>query len=409
MKQKKNLYFGLALFFLCFLISFPFLNFTKEKGFLHVDLQKNNQGHLIYFEPEDNHRPINQVHSSILASNDVLYASNEEIDDEIKVIPGGQSVGIDLQTKGVLVVGHHQITNSREQSTDVESGEIKVGDTILQMNGQKIENVQEVRKIINEYGKKEKSLMIKVKRGDNTFNTSISPVYDEKEKDYRIGLYIRDSASGIGTMTFFEPKSQKYGALGHVISDMDTKKMIEINNGTIMRSNVNSIEKGINGSPGEKNASFTVKDHKIGTVTKNSPFGIFGELDTSIKNNLYDQPMPIALSHEIKKGPAKILTVIKDEKVEEFDIEIIDNTPHKFPATKGLVVKVTDPELLDKTGGIVQGMSGSPIIQDDKIVGAITHVFINDPTSGYGVHIEWMLEEANIQLNKQNKLSFLAS
>ena len=142
---------------------------------------------------------------------------------------------------------------------------------------------------------------------------------------------------------------------------------------------------------------------KLGTITKNSPFGIFGELNHAIENEKYKEPLPIALSHEVKEGPAKILTVVKDEKVEEFDVEIMSSVPQKFPATKGMVIKITDPELLKQTGGIVQGMSGSPIIQNGKIIGAVTHVFVNDPTSGYGVHIEWMLQDAGIDIYQKNK------
>src|SRR5699024_8671457 len=254
-------------------------------------------------------------------------------------------------------------------------------------------------------GKNKEELKLKIKRGKKTMNTTLRPVMDHKEEEYRIGLYIRDSAAGIGTMTFYEQKSKKYGALGHVISDMDTKKPIEINDGTIVESNVTSIEKGNNGNPGEKEAQFSIKENKIGNMTRNSPFGIFGELNKDLKNGHYDEPMSIGLSNEVKEGPAKILTVIDGDKIEAFDVEVVNSVPQKHPATKGMVIEVTDKKLLEKTGGIVQGMSGSPIIQDDKVIGAITHVFVNDPTSGYGVHIEWMLEEAGVEVfpEKENK------
>ena len=144
----------------------------------------------------------------------------------------------------------------------------------------------------------------------------------------------------------------------------------------------------------------------IGTVTNNSPFGIFGKLTKPLPDSPFTKPIPIALASQVKEGPAKILTVVENDKVEQFDVEIVSNVPQKFPATKGLVIRVTDPRLLKKTGGIVQGMSGSPIIQDGKLVGAVTHVFVNDPTSGYGVHIEWMLQEAGIDLyGRQKKAS----
>ncbi|WP_099158457.1 SpoIVB peptidase [Virgibacillus ndiopensis] len=328
---------------------------------------------------------------------------NVSVLEDIKVIPGGQSIGVQLHTLGVLVVGHHLVKGEEGSMSPGEKANIKVGDVILKINGKPIKEMSDVKPFVEEAGKKNKKLNVTIKRDKETFNTTLQPVMDQKGHEYRIGLYIRDSAAGIGTMTFYDPKSKKYGALGHVISDMDTQKPIQIHNGTIVRSNVTSIDKGGNGTPGEKQAEFSIGENKIGSINKNSPFGIFGKLNKPIKNNIMDKAMPIALSHQVKEGPAKILTVLDGEKVEEFDIEIVSSVPQKYPATKGMIIQVTDPELLKRTGGIVQGMSGSPIIQDGKVIGAVTHVFVNDPTSGYGVHIEWMLQEAGINIYKPNK------
>lgn len=320
--------------------------------------------------------------------------------EDLKVVPGGQSIGVQLHTLGVLVVGHHLIKDGDDTKSPGEDAKVKVGDIILKINGDPIKKMEDVKPYVEKSGKDDKPLKLTIKRGEETIKTKLQPAKDKKEDKYRIGLYIRDSAAGIGTMSFYDPKSKKYGALGHVISDMDTKKPIEIHDGTIVRSSVTSIEKGNNGTPGEKQAKFSLKDDKIGSITKNSPFGIFGELSDAINE---EKPMSVGLSHEVKEGPAKIRTVVDGKKVEEFDIEIVSSVPQKFPATKGMVIKITDPELLEKTGGIVQGMSGSPIIQDDKIVGAVTHVFVNDPTSGYGGHIEWMLQEAGIDIYKDQE------
>lgn len=331
---------------------------------------------------------------------------NVSLVEDIQIVPGGQSIGVQLHTLGVLVVGHHLVKGENGMISPGEDAQIKVGDIILQMNEQPIEKMEDVKPIVEEAGKNNDLLNLKLKRGTKTIETNIRPVLNQQEKEYQIGLYIRDSAAGIGTMSFYEPVTKRYGALGHVISDMDTNKPIEIHNGTIVRSRVTAIEKGVHGSPGEKQANFSVNRHQIGSITKNSPFGIFGQLSEPIKNNIYDEPMSIALSHEVVEGPAKILTVLEDEKVEEFDVEIVSSIPQEFPATKGMVIRVTDPVLLEKTGGIVQGMSGSPIIQNNKIIGAITHVFVNDPTSGYGVHIEWMLQETGIHIKQEeNKAS----
>ncbi|MFC3039017.1 SpoIVB peptidase [Virgibacillus xinjiangensis] len=329
---------------------------------------------------------------------------NVSVLNDVEVIPGGQSIGVQLNTLGVLVVGHHLVNSTEGTVSPGEEADIKVGDMIVEINDEPIESMENVKPLVEEAGKNEEKLEITLKRGKETVETTLEPVKDNKEDEYKIGVYIRDSAAGIGTMTFYDPKSHNYGALGHVISDMDTKKPIEINDGTIVRSSVTSIEKGNNGTPGEKQAKFSLKENQIGSITKNSPFGIFGELNDPIDNGSYEEPMPVALSHEVEEGPAKILTVLEGEEVEEFDVEVVSSVPQKFPATKGMVIQITDEELLDKTGGIVQGMSGSPIIQNGKIIGAVTHVFVNDPTSGYGVHIEWMLQEAGVELyNQQEK------
>jgi stage IV sporulation protein B len=322
----------------------------------------------------------------------------------LKVIPGGQSIGVKLNTVGVLVVGYHLVETENGKQSPGEIAGIKVGDMITSINGKKIEKMSDLSPFIEEAGKTGKPLHLQILRDQHSFTTKLIPLKDKHDHAYRIGLYVRDSAAGIGTMTFYDPVSKKYGALGHVISDMDTKKPIVVQNGQIMKSTVTSIEKGSSGNPGEKLARFSESEEVIGNITENSPFGIFGTLTKPVENEIFTEPIPIALANQVKEGPAKMLTVVEDSKVEQFDIEIVSTIPQKFPATKGLVIRVTDPRLLKKTGGIVQGMSGSPIIQDGKLVGAVTHVFVNDPTSGYGVHIEWMLNEAGIDIyDEQNK------
>lgn len=322
---------------------------------------------------------------------------------DFRVIPGGQSIGVKLNTVGVLVVGHHLINTANGKKSPGEIAGIKVGDIITEINGNKIEKMTDVAPFVQTAGQDGNALDMVISRESGKFTTKLTPLKDKGENTYKLGLYIRDSAAGIGTMTFVHPQSKKYGALGHVISDMDTKKPIVVEDGQIVRSTVTSIEKGSNGDPGEKLARFSSDREIVGNIQKNSPFGIFGELNKDLKNGIMDKPLPIALSHQVKEGPAKILTVVNDDRVEEFNIEIVSTIPQKFPATKGMVIKVTDPKLLEKTGGIVQGMSGSPIIQDGKLVGAVTHVFVNDPTSGYGVHIEWMLNEAGINIYETPK------
>lgn len=322
---------------------------------------------------------------------------------DFKVIPGGQSIGVKLNTVGVLVVGHHQVAAVEGKQSPGEEAGIKVGDIITKINGKQIEKMSDVAPFVQEAGETGKPLQIEISRESGKVTTELKPQKEKDEEKFKLGLYIRDSAAGIGTMTFYHPESKKYGALGHVISDMDTKKPIVVEDGQIVRSTVTSIEKGSNGDPGEKLARFSSDKEVIGNIQRNSPFGIFGKLNRDIENGVMDKALPIALSHQVKEGPAQILTVVDNDEVKLFDIDIVSTIPQKFPATKGMVLKVTDKELLDKTGGIVQGMSGSPIIQDGKVVGAVTHVFVNDPTSGYGVHIEWMLNEAGIDIYEKEE------
>ncbi|KMK77004.1 SpoIVB peptidase [Alkalihalobacillus pseudalcaliphilus] len=316
---------------------------------------------------------------------------------KVEVIPGGQSIGVKLNTEGVLVVGHHLISTSIGEESPGEDAGIKVGDMIVKINDEPIQHITEVANIVQKAGEGNKPLEIKIKRNNQLYDKTLTPIKAQNEHSYRLGLYIRDSAAGIGTLTFHDPVTKKYGALGHVISDVDTKKPIIVHDGQIIRSSVNSIEKGSNGDPGEKLASFKNVRDILGSIEKNSPYGIFGTLKNSdLRNNHYDEAMPIAMPFEVKDGPAKILTVVNGEEIEEFDIEVVSSIPQKEAATKGMVIRVTDPKLLNATGGIVQGMSGSPIIQNGKIIGAVTHVFVNDPKSGYGCHISWMLEEAGV-------------
>ncbi|RYM06008.1 SpoIVB peptidase [Sporolactobacillus sp. THM7-7] len=320
----------------------------------------------------------------------------------LRLIPGGQSIGVKLNTLGVLVVGYHLINGESGQVSPGENAGIRVGDVITKINGKKVKNTADVRQIIA-HSTENDALRLSILRQRAQLTKTLTPIKDKSAQHYRMGLYIRDSASGIGTMTFYDPKTSAYGALGHIISDRDTGQPIQMNDGQIVRSKVQAIDRGAEGKPGEKIAFFPDHAASIGSVEKNTPFGIYGYLhksnDGSMRNR---QAIPVAFSNEVKEGPAQILTVLNGDKVQAYQIRIINAVPQKYPATKGLIIKITDPRLLEKTGGIIQGMSGSPIIQNGKLVGAVTHVFVHDPTSGYGVHIEWMLEEAGLNNRSLN-------
>lgn len=326
---------------------------------------------------------------------------------DLKVIPGGQTIGVKMKSDGIMVVGHHliQVAENKKVSPG-EEAKIMVGDLIREIDGTYINDVSKVADIVKKAGEQKKPLALKVRRNNQELTTSITPAYDMFDKTYRLGLYIRDSAAGVGTLTFYAPDQGVYGALGHVITDMDTQTPIPVGDGHIVHSNVTSIAKSQNGEPGEKRANFFNESKVLGNIEKNTAFGIFGKMYNAPDHALAKEAIPVAFAEEVKEGPAHIYTVISGQKVEKFDIEIVHVSKQEFPATKGMVIKITDPRLLEKTGGIVQGMSGSPIIQNGKMIGAVTHVFVNDPTSGYGCFIEWMLQDAGVVIgsNEQKNL-----
>jgi len=321
---------------------------------------------------------------------------------DLKVIPGGQTIGVKIKSKGILVVGHHLVhTEDGRKTSPGEEAKLSVGDVILEMDGQKLNDVNKVADIVQKAGHAKRPIDLVVLRAGQKFNTTITPTYDPSDKAYRLGIYIRDSAAGVGTLTFYAPDQKAYGALGHVITDMDTQTPIVVGGGQIVHSNVTSIDKSENGEPGEKRAVLIDEDKVLGDIRKNTDFGIFGKMYEAPEYASMKEPIPVAFADEVKEGPAHIYTVVSGQKVEKFDVEIVHVAKQTFPATKGMIIKITDPRLVEKTGGIVQGMSGSPIIQNGKLIGAVTHVFVNDPTSGYGCFIEWMLRDADILVDSR--------
>lgn len=319
---------------------------------------------------------------------------------DLKVIPGGQTIGVKIKSDGIMIVGHHLVTVADNKKVSPgEEAKLMVGDLIQEIDGTYINDVSKVADIVKRAGEQSKSLSLKVRRNDQQLRIDITPAYDTYDKAYRLGLYIRDSAAGVGTLTFYAPDQGVYGALGHVITDMDTQTPIAVGEGQIVHSNVTSIAKSQNGEPGEKRANFFNESKVLGNIERNTSFGIFGKMYAAPEHSLVKEAIPVAFAEEVKEGPAQIYTVVSGQKVEKFDIEVIHVSKQDFPATKGMVIKITDPRLLEKTGGIVQGMSGSPIIQNGKVIGAVTHVFVNDPSSGYGCFIEWMLQDAGVVIN----------
>jgi stage IV sporulation protein B len=316
---------------------------------------------------------------------------------EKQLIPGGHSVGIKLHSNGVLVVGHHLVESRDASSSPARDAGIEVGDVILAIDGAILEDANQIADIVGNQGTAGTQMIFKVKRGSQKLETEVTPLLCRDTNRPRIGLYVRDSAAGVGTMTFYDPVTKIYGALGHVITDVDTNQVIEVKDGQLVKANIVGIKEARRGYPGEKNGIFQEDLDIVGSIEKNSVYGIFGRL-TSIRpvEGSTTSPLPMALMSQVETGPAEILTVLEGDNIERFDIEIQRVYNQSRPSDKGMVIRITDPRLLDVTGGIVQGMSGSPIIQNGRLVGAVTHVFVNDPTRGYGIFIEWMVMESGI-------------
>lgn len=315
---------------------------------------------------------------------------------ETMLYPGGQAIGILLRTDGILVVGASAITVDGQTVNPAEEAGIQAGDVITQVNGTTVTHDDQLALLVNRLGQQHETITLQIERQNRQLTKEITPVYCQDTRSYRIGLLIRDNAGGVGTLTFVDPKTMQYGALGHMISNSETQSKINILNGKLVAADIQGIKKGTSGYPGEKIGRF-VSNQSLGSIEKNTAAGIFGVLADNkiLSENSYAQALPTAAPNEIVLGPAQIFTAIDGNKVECFTVEIEKVMPsHKDG--KGLVIRVTDPVLLEKTGGIVQGMSGSPIIQNGKIIGAVTHVFINDPTRGYGILIHDMLQQTSI-------------
>ncbi|WP_352420039.1 SpoIVB peptidase [Proteiniborus sp.] len=324
--------------------------------------------------------------------------------DQTYVVPGGEAIGVKLNTKGVLVVATSEISGiDGKIYNPAKKAGIKVGDSITTINGIKIKDAEHVIQLLNNI--KSNKVKIEIERNNVSFVTEVLPVKSKQDNSYRLGIWVRDKTAGIGTLTFYEPKTKKFGALGHAITDADTGTLMKVENGEIMRAKVSSIEQGKKGSPGELRGMFFETEDVLGKIENNTAFGIYGIIYDYNKILKQKKTMPIGFQSEVKIGKAHILANIDGDNIEKYEVELIKMEKQNVPQSKSMVIKVTDSRLIEKTGGIVQGMSGSPIIQNGKIIGAVTHVFVNDPTKGYGIYIEWMLKEAGVLVNNNSEFA----
>lgn len=301
-----------------------------------------------------------------------------------QIIVGGESIGIKIDTNGIIVNGFYKVNGEY-----IAKKTIQMGDIITKINGVSVNNVDEIGKIINKDSLDNNEVDIELIRNGNIINTKL---YLEKENNlYKTGIYIKDSVIGLGTLTYIDPETKIYGALGHEITINETRKIVDIRDGNILSSKVTGIDKSRNGYVGSKNAILSYKNI-LGNIKKNTNKGLYGLYTSNIlNNNLYE----VATFDEIELGDAYILTVTNNKEIEKYKIKIIDKYKNKKDTQKSFGFEIIDKKLLSKTGGIVQGMSGSPIIQNNKIIGAVTNVIVDNVKLGYGISIITMLEEGD--------------
>ena len=312
--------------------------------------------------------------------------------DELKsmrLYPGGTPFGVKFMTEGVLIVGFCDVDTASGRTNPSSAAGLSVGDRIIAVNGKRICGLGELSRIVESSGGK--SISLTYRRGGNEHTATLTPAYSLSEGCYKTGAYVKDNGAGIGTVTYIVPNSLEFGGLGHGICESDGGKLVPISRGAVVNVGIDGVEKGKSGTPGELRGHF--KSGKSGSLLQNTDCGVFGVLAT-LPDGLPSEPLSLGLRDEVKEGRAYIWSTLEGSTPKRYEIEI-SNIDRSAAAGKCFSVKVTDKALIDASGGIVQGMSGSPIIQNGKLIGAVTHVMINDPTAGYGIFIENMLAAAN--------------
>ncbi len=305
-----------------------------------------------------------------------------------QVIACGNTVGVRLKLDGILVIGISDVEYNGQKLIPVKNSGIRSGCVITRINDKAVKDIGELVDEINNSGGK--PLKISYESGINRGEAMVSPVMSSEDKKYHIGLWVRDSTAGIGTLTFYDSTTNIFGALGHGITDIDTGTLMSVKSGDILESSILGVKIGKSGEPGELKGIFA-EDTRLGVIQMNSDIGIYGKLNAGAAEKICGRAYPVGVRTDITEGPATILSNIEGKNIEEYSINIQKVSRQSMNGSKGMIIRITDRRLLNVTGGIVQGMSGSPIIQNGRIIGAVTHVLVNDPTHGYGIFIETML------------------
>ncbi len=321
---------------------------------------------------------------------------------EIRLVPGGQAIGVLVAAKGVVVTGFSPVPVEGGSEEPARTAGIRVGDLVTAVDGRPVYTSAQLGALVG--SGQGRPVVLEVRRGQQRLRIRVTPVRSAGEPGtrgrpgqpgrWRLGLYVEDPTAGVGTPSFWDPATRVYGALGHLITDGFSRQGVALHEGRIVPAVIAGIQPGRRGQPGEKIGLFHHNQGILGTIERNTACGIFGRMLHPPAGP--GEALPVATQEEVHEGPAELRTVVRQERVEDFRIEIIRVRRSSRPTGKSLVIRVTDPRLLAATGGIIQGMSGSPIIQDGRLAGAVTHVFVNDPTRGYGILAEWMAWEGGL-------------
>lgn len=315
--------------------------------------------------------------------------------EDVRVVPVGKIIGLKMYTNGVLVVGMSEIEDKNNVlNKPYENTDIRAGDTILQINEKEVEDIDSLKNIVNESNGE--NLQLTLLRNGAVITTSIKPVETE-ESEYKLGLWVKDAATGVGTMTFYEPDSKSFGILGHGITDSDTDNLINIDSGELVTTKIISLKKGVENEPGEIKGTI-INQQTIGEISKNTQFGVFGNLNNLTALNIdTSKAIEVAPRDEIQEGEATILCSISDSNVsKEYKIEIEKIYKDNDYNNKSMLIKIVDENLINETGGIIRGLSGAPIIQNGKFIGAVTNVLVSNPEVGYAIFGDLMIKELNV-------------
>jgi len=383
--ETKKIPFSLPFFLQCDMENESVVNFKN------ASLKENHYS----YASNPIHLKANQIGKTSINLKLLGFVSIKKINifvsHEKQVIPGGEAIGVTLYTDGVLVVGISDFFDSEGNiCCPAKLGEIKPGDVIKKVDGKMIKTISDLMYSIREG----EEVSMELQRKGVAYQTTLTPIYDNQDNQFHLGIWVRDSTVGVGTLTYYDPADQSFAALGHGICDIDTGTMLSIKDGSVVKSEIIDVVQGIKGKPGELRGSFAVENESIGDITKNINTGLYGIANDKMKDKQNAELIPIQHPENVHIGEAKILSTVDDEGVKAFDIEIQRINLNAVDSGRGMIIKITDTYLINTTGGVVQGMSGSPIIQDNHLVGAVTHVFVNDPTKGYGIFAEWMLNNA---------------